>query len=286
MNRIVFLGMDLSGKSRLAKNIANKFNVELRNNLLTKDKDLYKTYVYRMKSEGFDDQEVLAMFGHIYEADLEKYDSSLDEKDKLIIQDNFGIVRCIVVNDVLDYVKIKYKEILPKANIVCINKKFDESINFIPDNIDLFLANHCIDDLIIFEYSQSEYNKEIKSDVISDELLKIWENLYNDLNTRRVINNKIINLFEELFRKKNINLIVMGQYKSYLYYSGKSNHIDEIIDECFQKIKQLTNTDDKYINKLLDFYPLGVDNERYGMKLLIDNTQNAKNWIVGTFKQE
>ena len=38
-------------------------------------------------------------------------------------------------------------------------------------------------------------------------------------------------------------------------------------------------------NKILDFYPFG-DDERYRGKYLLDNTQNAKNWIVGKCKEQ
>ena len=77
----------------------------------------------------------------------------------------------------------------------------------------------------------------------------------------------------------------MSQYKSNSYFLGKSNYMDEIVDECFNNIKQLTDTNDELINKLLDFYPFGKDDERYNGKYLTDNTQNAKNWIAGKIKR-
>ena len=88
-------------------------------------------------------------------------------------------------------------------------------------------------------------------------------------------------VFDNLFRKKDIELVIMSQYKSNSYFLGKSNYMDEIVENCFEKIKQLTDTNDELINKLLDFYPFGKDDERYNGKYLIDNTQNAKNWIAG-----
>ena len=41
--------------------------------------------------------------------------------------------------------------------------------------------------------------------------------------------------------------------------------------------------DNEYVNKILDFYPFGED-ERYRGNYLLDNTQNAKNWIVGKYE--
>lgn len=188
--------------------------------------------------------------------------------------------------DVLNYVKNEYSKILPNANIVCINKRFEESIDLIPDNIDLFLSNHSIDDLIISNYSSSNYNKNVNNELLYDDLIKLWKKLNYEKEVANSITDKLVNVFEKLFSSKNIGLIVMSQYKSNLYFLDNSNYMDEIVDNCFNRIKNLTNTNDEKVNKLLDFYPFGKDDERYNGKYLIDNTQNAKNWIVGISKNK
>ncbi len=184
-------------------------------------------------------------------------------------------------NDVLNYVKSKYKEILPKAKIICINKKFEESLDLIPKNIDLFLSNHSIDDLIISSYSNEEYNEESNNELLYNDLLILWEKLYHDLSSVKKITSEIVRVFNELFTGKNIELVIMSQYKSNSYFLGKSNYMDEIVENCFNYIKSLTDTDDILINKLLNFYPFGKEDERYNGKYLTDNTQNAKHWIAG-----
>ena len=60
---------------------------------------------------------------------------------------------------VLDYVYTKYKEILPEANIICIQSTLKDSINKLPADIDLFLSNHCIDDMMIGEFIGKELLK-------------------------------------------------------------------------------------------------------------------------------
>ena len=54
--------------------------------------------------------------------------------------------------NVIDFVKEKYKEILPDATIVPINEDLSKCIELLPKNIDLFVANHCVDDMIISKY--------------------------------------------------------------------------------------------------------------------------------------
>ena len=61
--------------------------------------------------------------------------------------------------------------------------------------------------------------------------------------------------------------------------------IHEITEECFKKVKELVIMDNEYINNILDFFPFG-DDERYRGKYLLDNTQNAKKWIVGKYREK
>ncbi len=47
--------------------------------------------------------------------------------------------------------KEKYKEFLPQSNIICVNKTFENCFEDIPNEFDLLLSNHSIDDMIIAE---------------------------------------------------------------------------------------------------------------------------------------
>ena len=202
----------------------------------------------------------------------------LDFKGTIYVIDNSS--------DVLTYVKKKYKEIIPEAKIICIDKSFKDSIKYLPKKIDLFLSNHSIDDLIISDYSKEKYSMNTNNETLNNRLLKLWEQLYNDHSSIKEITNEVYDSFKELFKRKNIELVVMSQYQSNSYFLGRNNYMNKIVDKCFNKIKKLTNTADKRINKLLDFYPFGIEDERYNGKYLINNTQNAKNWIAGAIKKE
>jgi len=67
--------------------------------------------------------------------------------------------------------------------------------------------------------------------------------------------------------------------------NDKFKEMDQITENCFNRIKKLIAMDNEYVNAILDFYPFG-DDERYRGKYLLDNTQNAKNWIVGAINTE
>lgn len=186
--------------------------------------------------------------------------------------------------EVLKYVEEKYKEILPNARIIGINKSFENAFEDIPNEFDILLSNHCIDDMIIAEY-MNNYNKNLNSENFRDMLTEAWIELGKESAKINAISNKVFSTFEKFFSNKKITTIIMSQYKSNLYFKDEFKEMDEITEECFNRIKELIIMDNEYINKILDFFPFG-DDERYRGKYLLDNTQNAKNWIVGKYKRQ
>lgn len=184
--------------------------------------------------------------------------------------------------EVLEYVNEKYNKILPNAKIICINKSFEDSFEDIPNEFDLLLSNHCIDDMIIAEY-MNNYNKDLNNEDFKDMLTEAWIKLGKEPAKINEISSKVFCTFEKFFSNKKIDTIIISQYKSNLYFKDKFKEMDEITEKCFNKVKELVIMDNEYVNKVLDFFPFG-DDERYRGKYLLDNTQNAKNWIVGKYK--
>lgn len=186
--------------------------------------------------------------------------------------------------EVLEYIKEKYVEILPNANIICINKTFENCFEDIPNEFDLLLSNHSIDDMIIAEYMEKVYTNNLGNDDFKDILSKAWIELGKDKEMIETITNHVYSSFKKFFEEKKIETIIMSQYKSNLYFKDKFTEMDEITENCFSRIKQLIQMDNENINRILDFYPFGEEDERYNGKYLLDNTQNSRNWIVGKSK--
>lgn len=184
--------------------------------------------------------------------------------------------------EVLEYVNEKYKEILPNAKIITINKSFENAFEDIPNEFDLLLSNHCIDDMIIAEY-MNNYDKDLNNENFKDMLTEAWIKLGKEPTKINEISDKVFSTFKKFFSDKTINTIIISQYKSNSYFKDKFKEMDEITEKCFNKVKELVIMDNEYINNILDFFPFG-DDERYRGKYLLDNTQNAKNWIVGKYE--
>ena len=138
--------------------------------------------------------------------------------------------------------------------------------------------------MIIAEYMQNYYNKNLNNENFRDMLTQAWVELGKEPTKINEISSKVFSIFKNFFLNKRISTIIMSQYKSNLYFKDKFREMDEITESCFNRIKQLIAMDNEYVNKILDFYPFG-DDERYRGKYLLDNTQNAKNWIVGKCKE-
>jgi len=199
-----------------------------------------------------------------------------------------GTIYIIDSNEsVLDFVGKKYKEILPEAEVVLINKDLVDSINCLPKSVDLFLANHCIDDMIISKYligkkledafNNTEESKQILIDCwneLKEEdniLFNIKENVYNDLIT--------------FFEKIDFKLIVMSQYKSG-YYMNQKNYVEELSKTIFNKLKISINTNLKSLEEAMSFDFDDFDvalNEGFSLK---NNIQFADNWIAGKYVKE
>jgi len=196
-----------------------------------------------------------------------------------------GTIYIIDSNEnVLEFVYEKYKSILPDAKIISINKDLIDSIDSLPDSVDLFLANHCIDDMIISKYLigkklEDAFNNTEDSKKI---LIECWNNLKKEDNILFNINECVYNDLITFFQKINIRLIVMSQYKSG-YYMNQKNYVEDLSGIIFNKLKISINTNLNDLEKALDFDFADFDvalNEGFSLK---DNIQNSKSWIAGRF---
>lgn len=199
-----------------------------------------------------------------------------------------GIVYIIDSNEsVLNFVGEKYKNILPNAEIILINKDLIDSINFLPQSIDLFLANHCIDDMIISKYLEGKkledaFNNTKESKQI---LINCWNELKEEDNVLFNIKEHVYNDLIKMFKEINFRLIVMSQYKSG-YYMNQKNYVEELSKTIFDKLKLNIDTNIKNLEEALSFDFEDFDvalNEGFSLK---ENIQFADNWIAGRYSEE
>lgn len=186
-------------------------------------------------------------------------------------------------NEVLNFVVEKYKTIIPNATIIPINSTFNNAHKYINNNIDLFLSNHSVDDLIIFKYmNEYEYLKDTN---LKEDIYYFWEIFLNDNNKENILED-IKEQYIYFFNKTNTKYVIMSQYKGNVFLNDSDNEIYNIVNKCFIEIKNRIITNEDYVNSLLNFYPFGIDDERYNYKELLDNMQNSKNWIAGIHRKE
>lgn len=184
-----------------------------------------------------------------------------------------GILYIIDSSDnVIDFINNKYKSILPDAKIITINKDIYNYVKYLPD-VDLLVGNHIVDDLIIYNHINLNYN--LKDD-IQNNLFLAWKEIYDNDKYMTTINNTI-NLFDNLFEK--CKFCILSQYKGNVY-NKDNNYEDEITMKCFNNIRKKINHNSVFVQHSLNFFPFG-DDERYLLPDLLANVQNEKRWIVG-----
>ena len=183
---------------------------------------------------------------------------------------------------VLDFVEKKYKEILVNAKIVKVHKDLLESVSLIPNNIDLFLANHSIDDMIVSKYLEEKKLEEAFNNTSDSKgiLLNCWEELKEDDKNLAILHKKVYEEFMEFLIKVNPKFVIMSQYKS-AYYMKQKNYIEELSKEVFDRLKNKIDTNILTLKNALDFEFEDFDaalNEGFSLK---ENIQYYDNWIAG-----
>lgn len=185
----------------------------------------------------------------------------------------------------IEFLQEKYTEILPNARIYFLSKTLEEAIDYLPSNIDLLCANHCLDDMIINEYIKNDI--EIFNDGNSERIIEKWKELANNKELLNNVNRKILECFKNTFEKIKIQKVILAQYRSNGYFDENSKMIYNLTKDLFYKIKELISVDDN-IQTLLP--SIQVDkNYKYihlNDKELYNNILNEDNWIVGGYKSE
>lgn len=188
---------------------------------------------------------------------------------------------------VIEYVCKKYKEILSDAEIIGINKTLNDAVSLLPHETDLFLANHCIDDMIMYEYLNNDERSLVfdNNDISKELLLKKWEALSLDKLRLENIKSKVLNEWISFFNSVKFNLIVMSQYNNNMYFLDVGNNYSDVLTrDLFLRLKSCFITDDNISGTVLDFCAKEDDNRFKDINLL-RNTQNASNWIVGKYSK-
>ena len=188
---------------------------------------------------------------------------------------------------VIDFVTKKYKEILPNSNIVAVNEDLVASIKYLPKDIDLFLANHCVDDMIISKYLtgknlEDAFNNTEESKNI---LINCWKELKEEDNTLYNIKENVYNDLVNFFESIKFGFIIMSQYKS-AYYMNQNNYVEYLSKTIFDKLKTNINTNTGNLKKALSFEFEDFDaalNEGFSLK---ENIQFYDNWIAGKYSKE
>ena len=189
--------------------------------------------------------------------------------------------------NVLNFVTNKYKSILKDANVVGVNEDLIEAINYLPTRIDLFLANHSIDDMIISKYLENKNLEDAfnNTDKSKDILINCWNELNKEHDILFNLKDRVFNELNKFFKEAKCDFVIMSQYKSG-YYMKHKNYAEELSKTVFDKLKTIIDTDMSKLKNALDFDFDDFDvalNEGFSLK---ENIQHIDNWLAGKYRGE
>lgn len=185
--------------------------------------------------------------------------------------------------NVLEFIKYIYQIILPEANIICLKNSLKDSLNYLPKKIDLFMANHPLDDMIIYEYLGDNSNQAFDNTIDSKiYLYNAWGEILRE-NKVEEITNIVFDEWKYFLKNIDLNIFIISQYKS-AYFMGKENISDILTNNLFLKLKKYIGSKDELIDIAFNFEFEDFDAAKEEGFSLKDNIQNSKNWIVMNYE--
>ena len=176
---------------------------------------------------------------------------------------------------VCKFIEEEYKKFIPKAKIITICKNLKYCLGDIPANIDLLIGNHCIDDIILSNYMIKKGSRMYPDNKRA--LENKWEDIKENTLLCKNACDDAYEIFYNIFKTKNINYVILSQYKSNVFLTNSFAH--DVSKEVFNKIKLFVKEEDSnYFLK--NIHPFKKD-ERYLLPSLLSNVQDSTNWIIG-----
>jgi hypothetical protein len=153
-----------------------------------------------------------------------------------------GTIYIIEPNEkALSKIVAEYEKIMPKVEIIKLQKKLGEAIEFLPQKVNLVLANHPLDDIIVGKIIDnakfgSFFDDHYEPNASPEKTRDLWKAIVSDKKKMLEVQNSVVEEFKELFQKTNPDFVIISQYKSYFF---QSNRIFEPDEKAYEVIKLL-----------------------------------------------
>ncbi|MDR1030328.1 MAG: HAD hydrolase-like protein [Treponema sp.] len=185
----------------------------------------------------------------------------------------------------LEVITNKYKENLPNAIVIGIEKPIIKSLEDIKENVDIILGNHILDDLIISNYlSSHDFITSFNSTKMTDSyevLMDNWQKLIANKNTLKETINKTLYDLQTTINYLKPNYLILSQYYSNTFFRNKQKiqYSDKIAISVLGQLRHLNCIDD---NKLVAQFNqrLPLIDVFYKQQWYIKNLFEPKHWLM------
>jgi len=151
-----------------------------------------------------------------------------------------GMVYLIEPNSqAIQRIKQSYSQSL-NAKIIPIQATLEQSISELPAKVDAILSNHPLDDMIIGKaLSQKEFQTFFAAHYTNpvEATIKAWQSLESSPNLLKRAKEKVLQEWENLFKKTSPNIVIISQYRSYFFKKHKILSPDTNAYEVLQELK-------------------------------------------------
>lgn len=178
----------------------------------------------------------------------------------------------------------KAQAILPEANIRLVMQYLVDAIHELPKNIDLIVANHVLDDMLI---AQGTSNPDIKKELfewttdrkgtLEEVFRQSWEIMMASQYTIHQAQQSVYDDLLSAFTVLSPQHVIFNQYASLVlnYHQMQSlNHCAQEILQCLKKQYLGRSMEDEFLQRTLN------EHKNYNDAQIGNEVLNAKNWMV------
>ena len=161
----------------------------------------------------------------------------------------------------LESITSQYRESLKGVDVVPVGMTLgDSSRKVLPKSLDLVLANHPLDDMILGTWLHKLEGKEFEHyfDVLyakfPNKTIANWEAITSDAKLLREIQEGVLNEWKDLFCNNHPHWTLISQYKSYFFQSRGVYAPDEEAKKVLGELKGMKLDHRSYSSDLTPYY--------------------------------
>lgn len=139
----------------------------------------------------------------------------------------------------------RYKKLLPHARVIIHTKPMREAVNDLPNKVDLIMANHVLDDMVLYESLPRETSDKFFALNSGSERINLTKKFWNNIPAPVLSQAKNTTISNWMYVISHIKsrAVILSQYKSQTLQQHKIYQPDKIGEDLLGSLKKYYNID-------------------------------------------